>query len=80
MDEVVGIQYLADAIPMGTGWQLEIPFAAINAGEIVGYGLRDGELRGFLLTPVPELGSLPLIVTAILLTMTWLRTRSALRV
>jgi len=39
------------------GWHLDIALGINDAGQIVGYGLLDGNLRGFLLSallPVPE--------------------------
>jgi probable HAF family extracellular repeat protein len=48
------IRMLIDLIPSGSGWEIENAFAINDAGEIVGYGLLDGDVRGFLMTPVPE--------------------------
>ena len=38
----------------GEGWQLTNAFDVNDRGQIVGQGLYQGQLRGFLLTPVPE--------------------------
>lgn len=35
----------------GTGWQMEYATDINNAGQIVGWGRHNGELRGFLLSP-----------------------------
>ncbi len=53
-DAVNGTRNLADLIPPNTGWELDFAFAINNAGDIVGYGVLNGQIRGFLLTPVPE--------------------------
>lgn len=42
---------LNNLIPAGTGWTLQVARAINNNGQIVGYGLLDGQVRGFLLTP-----------------------------
>jgi len=51
---VNGKRLLADLIEPGTGWQLDYAFAINDAGDIVGYGLFNGQVRGFLMTAVPE--------------------------
>lgn len=38
----------------GGGWTLHIARAINDAGEIVGYGLHDGQMRAFLLTPIGD--------------------------
>lgn len=53
-DATNGSRRLADLILPNSGWNLEIAFAINDAGEIAGYGLFNGEIRGFLMTPVPE--------------------------
>lgn len=46
---------LEDLISPNLGWdRLDVAFDINNSGQIVGYGLFDGDLRGFLMTPVPE--------------------------
>jgi probable HAF family extracellular repeat protein len=40
-------------IPEASGWILQTAAAINDAGEIVGYGEADGEVRAFLLTPNP---------------------------
>lgn len=48
-------------IPSGSGWNL-LSANAINAsGQIVGFGTFGGETRAFLLTPIPEPGTLALL-------------------
>jgi hypothetical protein len=44
-----------------SGWVLEQANAINDNGQIVGFGTIDGETHGFLLTPVPEPGSLSLL-------------------
>jgi len=61
-DRTNGARFLADLIPTDTGWQLEIPFAINDAGDIVGYGLLNGKIRG------PEPGSSQLCLFAIAFT------------
>jgi len=39
-------------LPTGSGWALKRAYDINNAGQIVGYGLLNGEQRGFLLSPV----------------------------
>jgi probable HAF family extracellular repeat protein len=46
------ISDLNDLIPQGSGWELMDAFAISDAGQIVGQGLIDGEMHGFVLTPV----------------------------
>jgi uncharacterized membrane protein len=53
-DESLGKRFLSDLIPSGTGWELDYAFAINDAGDIVGYGDLNGQVRGFLMTPVPE--------------------------
>ena len=38
----------------GTGWDLIEAQAVNDLGQIVGYAVKDGEIHGFMLTPVPE--------------------------
>ena len=44
---------LNDRIPQGTGWELVRAQDINNAGEICGYGVVQGQTRGFLLRPDP---------------------------
>jgi probable HAF family extracellular repeat protein len=44
------------------GWTLASAQGINNLGQIVGYGLLDGQTRAFLLTPVPEPSSLLALV------------------
>lgn len=46
----------------GDGWELTNAYDINDHGQIVGAGLFGGEERAFLLTPVPEPGSLALLV------------------
>jgi probable HAF family extracellular repeat protein len=43
---------LNDLIASGSGWTLDQATGINNLGQIVGYGMHDGEQRSFLLTPV----------------------------
>lgn len=42
---------LNDLMPAGSGWILESATGINDKGEIIGYGIYDGGLEGFLLTP-----------------------------
>ena len=42
---------LQTLLPSGSGWALHQAFAINNAGQITGYGVHDGVLRAFLMTP-----------------------------
>lgn len=42
---------LQTLLPSGSGWALHQANAINNAGQITGYGVRDGVLRAFLMTP-----------------------------
>jgi probable HAF family extracellular repeat protein len=41
-------------ITKNTDWELSWAFAINDAGEIVGYGARNGQFRSFLLTPISD--------------------------
>jgi probable HAF family extracellular repeat protein len=70
-DSTNGVQLLSDLIQPNSGWQLEIAFALNDAGEISGYGILGGQVRGFLLTPVPEPTTAILIASSIVLVSFW---------
>lgn len=76
-DEMNGVQRLIELIPNNTGWQLETALAINDAGEIVGFGQLNGEVRGFLLTPVPEPSSVILAILTLLTAVSCYRTFSA---
>ncbi|MBL9164018.1 MAG: hypothetical protein JNL18_14920 [Planctomycetaceae bacterium] len=63
-DQSLGLRLISDLIPQDTGWQIEFVFAINDKEEIVGYGLLKGELRGFLLIPVPESSKSSLAIVA----------------
>jgi probable HAF family extracellular repeat protein len=44
---------LNDRIPAGSGWILQYAANINSSGQIIGTGLLDGEIRGFVLTPGP---------------------------
>ncbi len=49
-----GIQtYLSDLLPPNSGWTLFGPTGINNKGQIVGQGLYQGQVHGYLLTPRP---------------------------
>jgi probable HAF family extracellular repeat protein len=45
---------LNDLIPSGAGWYLTRPTALNDRGQIVGFGVKDGKGKAFLLTPLVE--------------------------
>ena len=42
---------LQDLLPKGSGWDLDAAYAINDAGQIVGYGKKDGQTRAFLMSP-----------------------------
>jgi probable HAF family extracellular repeat protein len=42
---------LNDLIPLGSGWDLTVALGINEAGQIVGYGVHNGQNRAFLLDP-----------------------------
>jgi probable HAF family extracellular repeat protein len=67
-DQTNGVRHINDLLPLNNGWQLEIAFAINDAGDIVGYGTLNGQVRGFLLTQVPEPTTATLIVGFVFVT------------
>lgn len=53
---------LNDLIAPASGWELDTAFDINDMGWIVGYGYLNGEQCAFLLTPVPEPGTMTLLV------------------
>jgi probable HAF family extracellular repeat protein len=49
-DETNGMSDLNDALPAGSGWTLTAATAINDNGDIVGIGLLDGQVHGFLLS------------------------------
>jgi probable HAF family extracellular repeat protein len=47
----------------GAGWTLFYVNDVNNAGQIVGQGIHNGELRAFLMTPIPEPSAIALLAT-----------------
>jgi probable HAF family extracellular repeat protein len=45
------MQDLNNLIPSNSGWVLDEAYAINDAGQIVGYGEHQGQIRGYLLTP-----------------------------
>lgn len=66
-DDLNGTRDLTTLIAHNPGWSLELANAINDQGQIVGYGRLGGELRGFLMTPVPEPSSLITACVAALL-------------
>ena len=64
---------LNDLIPAGSGWDLEQANGINDAGEIVGYGTIGGQEHAFLLTAVPEPGTV--LVLGVGGVMMWRRRR-----
>jgi probable HAF family extracellular repeat protein len=52
---------LNSLIPAGSGWQLVAAYGINDNGDIVGYGIYDGQTEAFELTPVPEPASFSLL-------------------
>jgi probable HAF family extracellular repeat protein len=52
---------LDDLLLAGSGWELHEATAINNLGQIVGNGMINGEIHAYLLTPVPEPGTLALL-------------------
>jgi probable HAF family extracellular repeat protein len=52
-DSVNGQRLLTDLIGE-TGWQISNANAINDSGEIVGNGVFNGQLRGFIMSPIPE--------------------------
>lgn len=72
-DGTLDLQDLLDG--SGADWELEFALDVNETGQIIGRGIYDGRLQGFLLTPVPEPRVLGLCVP--LLAATLLRRRSS---
>jgi probable HAF family extracellular repeat protein len=54
-DESSEVQFLDQLIPSDSGWERLIRATDVNTqGQIAGVGLFAGEIRGFILTPIPE--------------------------
>lgn len=53
-----GVVDLNTLIDPGSGWELTVAYGINDAGQITGYGKVDGDVRGFVMTPVPEPGTL----------------------
>lgn len=50
------LEILDNLLPIDSGWELQSADAINDRGEIAGYGLHNGELRAFVMTPLfPDL-------------------------
>jgi hypothetical protein len=63
-------------ISSGDGWVLTNASDVNDRGQIVGQGLYQGQLRGFLLTPVPEPAGALAIATAAGALILWRRRKT----
>jgi len=66
--------------PVGSGWQLEVAAAIDDSGQVVGYGLLNGQTQAFLLDTAPspsapEPGTSALIAAALASLMCFARKR-----
>lgn len=65
-DPMFGSRDLISLIPDNTRWSHLVDANGINdRGQIVGRGLINGEFHAFLMTPIPEPGSLALLTVAV---------------
>jgi probable HAF family extracellular repeat protein len=64
---------LNNLIASDSGWELMSAEGINNCGQIVGYGIHNGNPRAFLLTPIPEPSSFTLGITCVIgfLFLTW---------
>ena len=53
-DQTRGFEDLTSLISSNPGWVLEAATAVNDRGAIIGYGYLNGDVRGYLLNPVPE--------------------------
>ena len=63
---------LNNLVDSGLGWTLNRARAVNDLGQIVGYGTNaSGQIRAFLLTPIPEPSTLALLTAAALGWLCW---------
>lgn len=62
--DATGMHDLNELIPDGSGWTLVTATAINNVGQIAGEGLISGHRHAFLLTNIPEPGTLLLLMSA----------------
>lgn len=73
-----GVMTDLNSFVAGTDWILTEATAINDAGQIVGIGTYDGETRGFLMNPTPELSSgALLLIGALPVGLAWWRRRRA---
>jgi probable HAF family extracellular repeat protein len=61
-NRMVDLNTLIDPL---SAWELGLAWAINDAGQITGWGFRNGQQHAFLLTPVPEPTSLLMLVTVL---------------
>ncbi|MBX7072729.1 MAG: DUF3466 family protein [Pirellulales bacterium] len=64
-DSTRGMKQLDELLPSDSGWQLLYANDINSKGQIVGWGLRNGASRGFLLTPIPEPAAMALALAGL---------------
>jgi probable HAF family extracellular repeat protein len=82
--EVVGDQYIwyggqlynvNNLLPANSGWTITEVDGVNNSGQIVGTGIYNGQTEAFIANPVPEPGSITLLVTGLATCLFLLRKR-----
>ncbi len=73
----MGLQSLQELIPVNSGWDLEASTSINDRGQIVGYGIFNGDNRAFLLMPIPEPISVTQFIFGTLFVMGFIRTRGS---
>jgi uncharacterized membrane protein len=82
--EVVGGQYIwyggqlynvNDLLPANSGWTITDVSDVNDWGQIVGTGIYDGQTEAFIANPVPEPGSITLLLAGLTMTLMLMRKR-----
>jgi probable HAF family extracellular repeat protein len=74
-DRENGMRALQDLAINGDGWTLFEPSAINDAGEIVGYGQFNDQVRAYMLVPVPEPSTI--YIALVILTIFFLRLKAS---